>query len=326
MNRVSGSVVSSSVVSSRVVSGEWWSNYSSLTTHHSRRRALTLVELLVVIAIILVLLGLALPAIQKVRETANRVLCASNMKQIGMAFHLHHSDLKRLPDAGCTPVRGLDGIVHVLPRVKTASGAPEIAPNQTWSWPYQILPYIEHDAIWREPSDAVVAARAVKLYFCPSRRLPTVYDTKDGRRAMNDYAANGGDSYPLENGMIRDWHSPALRLIMGHVPDGLSNTILASEKWRSRDFIDQPRAGDDQGMIAGHNTNTVRFGEAGISADGRDPDNLGGASGSFGSSHPFGINALFADLSVRRIRYDIDSSLFTQLCVRNDGGPVTWED
>jgi hypothetical protein len=145
-------------------------------------------------------------------------------------------------------------------------------------------------------------------------------------RGMNDYAANGGDLDASYNGMIRSWHSPALRLILAHVPDGLSNTILVSEKWRSHAGLRAPTWGDDQGMIAGYDANTVRGGQTGLRRDdvaiSFGPLDQGG----FGSAHPVALNALFADVSVRQIRYGVDPAFFQQLCIRNDGLPVTLDD
>src|SRR6476620_4740634 len=126
----------------------------------ARRGAFTLIELLVVIAIIAILIGLLLPAVQKVREAAARTQCQNNLKQIGLAFHNHHDTYKAFPTGGV----GADG-----PRTMNGT-SPATYQTQAWGWAYQILPYIEQGPLYNTTTDATVQATPVPIYFCPSRR------------------------------------------------------------------------------------------------------------------------------------------------------------
>jgi prepilin-type N-terminal cleavage/methylation domain-containing protein len=314
-----------------------------------RRRGFTLIELLVVIAIIGVLIGLLLPAVQKVRESASRVRCANNLFQIGIAFHNHHDVLGYFPDGG----EYWDTVKY--PRSWNGS-TPAVAPHQNWGWAYQILPYIEQNNLWEQPPDPpddhFVRDQIVSLYFCPTRGSPRqVYDARYGYSAMLDYAGNGGTSEYAgtnetdtagspgngRNGTVvrrpggNPSRSASVRL-NGNITDGASNTLLLAEKRMPSHLVGTNLPDDDQGYTCGWDQDEIRWARKQPAQDSTGAWDQE-VAWSFGSAHEAGMNAVFCDGSVHFIRYTIQSNynaadwgVWQRLCIRDDGLPLESDD
>jgi prepilin-type N-terminal cleavage/methylation domain-containing protein/prepilin-type processing-associated H-X9-DG protein len=161
-------------------------------TQAARKRGFTLVELLVVIAIIGILVALLLPAIQAAREAGRRTQCKSNLKNIGLGILNHYDTFKFFPTGGTEPNPGLENYLKDTPTVSNVflrRGPPNGSLEQGLGWMYQILPYLEEDAV----KDTLIrttqlAEYAVPLYNCPSRRGVT-RSSGTFKVSLVDYAA-----------------------------------------------------------------------------------------------------------------------------------------
>jgi prepilin-type N-terminal cleavage/methylation domain-containing protein/prepilin-type processing-associated H-X9-DG protein len=318
-----------------------------VTHSYKTRRGFTLIELLVVIAIIAILIGLLLPAVQKVRAAAARTSCTNNLKQIGLALHNYHDVYKSLPN-------------NIRP---SATNTVRVR------WVTFLLPFFEEDSLykaynqnvnWSDPINLPVTSQRLKLFNCPStpdtERLDANPDTTPWTPivAAGDYSGFYGVDPRLQSvglvdvaGVDRGGFSKTTRLKFADFTDGLSNTIQVTESagkpdiYRNGKLVGKApsawvngggwcRPASDISLLTGASADgTLALGPNAINVTNgfpvsSYPDPFWGTDGTgqVYSFHTGGVNALFGDGSVRFVSQTISIRTLAALVTRNGGENV----
>jgi prepilin-type N-terminal cleavage/methylation domain-containing protein/prepilin-type processing-associated H-X9-DG protein len=330
-----------------------------MSVRPSSRRGFTLVELLVVIAIIGVLVSLLLPAVQSAREAARRMQCSNHLKQIGLALHNFHDTYKIFPTGGDTPWPELpnyrqNGVGAAYSAEKQGMGwAYQILPFLE----KQIVYDIDFGTNYTLTRDTIRSTN-LPDYKCPSRR-PADLRRAGGIESLMDYASatphligkynwdTTGEYWSFwqgegfaENGIWqvphpgREWNGVIIRtpwrrtglgtgealanskpIGFAGITDGTSNTFVFGEKRLNKTLYRSGDWHDDCGWTDGWDPDIERTTTFGIQ---RDPP-AGVRGYEFGGAHAGGMNANFADGSVRILNYTITPLVLTNLAHRSDG-------
>jgi prepilin-type N-terminal cleavage/methylation domain-containing protein len=271
------------------------------------RRGFTLIELLVVIAIIAVLIGLLLPAIQKVREAANLAQCKNNLKQIALACQNYHDTYKTLPNNGS----------------HTGTIATDANPA-SWCWGFKILPFIEQRNVYNSALAGNPLAVPITTYLDPARPHTPFSTATSGNSSPGincphtDYAING---YTFQNNYT-------YRITMTAITNGngTSNTILAGEKALDTTMYGNTGSNNwDEGIYTGGWGGTGRPWQGAVitptTSSIIEQDNLTNTvNNDWGSPYAGGCPFVMCDGSLRLISYGLSGSAMIVAALKYQSG------
>jgi len=312
----------------------------TLLGRRQSRRGFTLIELLVVIAIIAILIGLLLPAVQKIREAANRMKCSNQMKQMGLAIHNFHdvNDEFPVPRAICES-SGCGGSMGLMGGYTT--GWWIVAPanqNTMGSWITRILPFMEQDNVVRPIGSVTTGAQASTVANqLLTTRIPGISCPSDNRvkasagQVITNYIGVTGnderEGSDARNGIfaVYTWATAkAQKNRMASVTDGLSNTLMVGERPPSNDaYWGWWMYSDSDNILAYPNKETYTV----AGCNGNEffrPDRVSNPTAACHnwSLHPNGGNWLLGDGSVRFITYSAATTTLVDMSSMNGGEVV----
>lgn len=301
-----------------------------------RQKGFTLVELLVVIAIIGILIALLLPAVQAAREAARRINCTNNLKQLGIALHIHHDSARRLPT-------GWTGYTNGQHDVNGLTG---------WSWASAILPHMEQAQFHENTLDdetaisdvTNVAARQTVIggFRCPSDDGEDISSIANMTIATSNYVGVFGGYQTTEYDLLTRLGQPGQvkgngafyhnsRVSFRDMRDGTSNTMVVGE--RATFVLPNTSIPETYYSTWIGNVNAIGGGDpygaarslgVAITSPNPEPDTTNNYfRQEFSSPHPGGAQFLIGDGSVRIVNDGVDQTVYRAICTIDEGEAVS---